>query len=79
MEMRVSGKFFMLEGTGPKGTLVLYDDLDESVQSVGQWIRKEGNSRGLSLCEVTVDGEEVTVTGVPWTTITELLVKGTKR
>ena len=79
MEMKVSKQFYMLEGTGSRGSLVLFDTIDDAVQSVGQWIKKEGNTKGLSLCEVEVDGEEVTVTGVPWSTITELLFKGTKK
>lgn len=79
MELRVNRKFYMLEGTGPKGSLTLFDNIEEGAQAVGQWIKKEGSSKGLSFCEVQVEGEEVSVTGVPWATLTELLVRGTKK
>lgn len=79
MEMRVSRKFYMLEGAGSKGSVLLYDNIEEGAQTIAQWIKKEGNSKGLSLSEVEVGGDEMTITGVPWSTLTELLVRGAKR
>jgi hypothetical protein len=67
--------FYILEKrASPDESITLYDNMDEAIRKVAEYIKAKIPTGQLGLSVVTVEKDKLTVTGVAWSVIAEKLV-----
>ena len=75
MEMKVEKSFYMLEKKDKGRTLTLYDKMEDAVKKISEYMGEGTKASQIDLTEISVEGEELRATTIPWSTIAEKLIK----
>lgn len=75
MELKIDKSFYMLERKDKQKIITLYDNMDEAVKKVADYIKQRIPSGSITLSIIEVAEDKMTVKGVPWATIAEMLIK----
>lgn len=76
MELKLdkTKSFYMLEKTSQDESVALYDNMDEAIKKVAEYIKQGVPTGKIGLSQVTVEREKLTVTGIAWSVVAEKLV-----
>jgi len=66
--------FYLLEKMSQDELVTLYDNMDEAIKKVAEYIKQGVPAGKIGLSRITVEKEKLTVTGIAWSVIAEKLV-----
>lgn len=75
MEMKVEKSFYMLEKKGKEKTITLYNEMEEAVKKIAEYMKAGVSADQIELTNIDVEEKELKVMGVSWSAIAEKLVK----
>lgn len=76
--MKIQKSFYMLERKGKERSITLYNEMDDAIKKISEYLKGGATADQIELSEINVEEEEMKVTVVPWSKIAEKLVKQLK-